>query len=828
MLSALSNSGAVCGLLITIVCLSSAGSFSAAGKQANPTAPKTAAAKDITGVPLGGIGAGCIKVMSDGSIGHATINNNWLHPTDIFSGCFGAVSVRSGSQSAARVVSQHNVYCLPAPMGIDYTGAFPQAKLHCAEGSFPDADVTLNAFSPFIPGDLRNSSLPVAAFVFHIVNLSLSPISVAVALSWENTLGVGQTQTGEVSKNHTGDTVASIPDSDGFFGLSFAGPEPLNGQTGAGGVTVASGSSSNMTLMTHPSRNSAVVTTAGWNSRDSKPGWWDTFASEGVVSGSAPRGIQGKVNPAGVVAVQLVLKPHESIDVPMCIAWYSPRMQSPGGDDYGHYYAAEFPNSTYVARAMLDDWQPLLALTEEWQKRITSSAMPAEMDGAIENSVSTLVSNSILARDGRFTLFAGPEAVLRGSSEHSDAYLQQRRYVAGLLLALFPQLYAQEMVNLLAGRMKDGVFSTSAPDWAGRLGPAMSPEDPTESEEGNPIDLPASAPQHPRSNAGPPQTDLAARADTSEYVLQADKLVAASGDLMFLNHAMRNIRSLVQVFLDHDEAFHPISGSSTLHELPDAILAEWQTALRSARRLATIAEDHAFEWAVPAGPLGTSPGGLIEIATEQQFSERCESAITKLEDEIGKRGAVPQAVSPTPGSPASQLLLSTESDGLKQAAGWEILEKLEGYGIDLQSGELNLYTPIPGTWRSLSAPVFSATFVGRVEFKPTAHGGTLTLRIDRTITLSPVRTYRHRAGATGGPELTIRTMRIAGPPPAYFVAPTVPGNPKQGVRLIDVHVSLGLNPIGCTYRLEPSGTLLITFTSPLTLAAGDLLQIEVL
>ena len=222
-----------------------------------------------TSVVLGGLGTGCIKLTSDGAFGKATINNNWYRPTGDLTGCFAAVSVRSGSQTASRVLALHNAYGLPIVSGIDFEGAFPQGKLHCAAGSFPDADVTLRAFSPFVPGDVRNSSLPVAAFVYHLVNRSTSIITAAVALSWENTLGIGQAPNGAAFENRTGDAVKSIPDSDGFFGLRFSGRNRGSGLTSA---TDEDGASGDMTLMAHPYRNSAVVTTAAWNALRSQAG----------------------------------------------------------------------------------------------------------------------------------------------------------------------------------------------------------------------------------------------------------------------------------------------------------------------------------------------------------------------------------------------------------------------------------------------------------------------------------------------------------------------------------------------------------------------------
>jgi hypothetical protein len=321
---------------------------------------------------------------------------------------------------------------------------------------------------------------------------------------------------------------------------------------------------------------------------------------------------------------------------------------------------------------------------------------------------------------------------------------------------------------------------------------------------------------------GQPRFDDTALSDTSEFLIQADRLVAASNDLEILRHSISYIRSVMLGFLDRDmiSDVAPARGSTNSQKRSDSILIGWLMALRSARRLAAIAGEHAFEWAAPAGPLGSTPGGMIEIATEQQFAERCDAEITRVEAELQRRANVRHAAMPD--LYLHWILPAEGSVGLKQAADWDLLSSIEGFSINLQSGELNLTTPIPGNWRALSAPVFSATFVGRTEFKPTAHGGALTLRIGRTITLSPIRSYLHRAGATGGVQLIIRTMRVAGPPPISDL-----GGNDTSPRALDVRVSLGPNPVGCTVTREASGTLLLSFASPLTLLTGDLLQVNV-
>ncbi len=390
-----------------------------------------------------------------------------------------------------------------------------------------------------------------------------------------------------------------------------------------------------MSLLTYPYRGSAVVTTASWNALDAQPSWWDSFARVGQVSGTASPAAADKSHPAGVVAVQFVLKPRESIDVPMCISWFTPVMLTGSGEDYGHYYQEVFPDSAQAARSLLGDWQALLALTEEWQKRISGSSMPAELDKRLINSVSTLVTNSVFVRDGRFTLLPDPEPIDVAASHES--YLFQRRSAADLLLALYPQLDAQEMVNLLAARVREGKFPSDPQDWAGRIGPLSDSAESADASEGNPIDLPGI---NPPGKDVVVSLDAAALADSSSYMIQADRFVTATNDLDFLRHAVQNIRSVVMAFQTPDgiTRLERSGGARAANGPPESALIDWLALLQSARRLAQTAQLHAFEWAVPAGPLGSSPGGLLEIATEQHFVDICDAETDKAQTELLKRG----------------------------------------------------------------------------------------------------------------------------------------------------------------------------------------------
>src|SRR5262249_36634449 len=154
-------------------------------------------------------------------------------------------------------------------------------------------------------------------FVFRLQNTTPARIDVSVALSWENILGVGSTAKHGLFHNRTGNAVTTLPATAGFFGLKFTGPPPVRSSVPEDHLH--DNVTGDITLLAVAPRKEAIVTTAGWNALDARPGWWDAFAQDGSVSGSAPPGVEGKTHPAGVVAVRLTLRPKEFLEIPFVI-----------------------------------------------------------------------------------------------------------------------------------------------------------------------------------------------------------------------------------------------------------------------------------------------------------------------------------------------------------------------------------------------------------------------------------------------------------------------------------------------------------------------------
>ncbi len=407
------------------------------------------------GLPLGGVGTGTFQLLTDGMVSAAAMTNNFQRPTGDLNGCFAALWTRSGGKAQARVLALRSPYGLPTVTALDFDGRPPLALLDYPDNAAP-VSVSLRAFSPLIPFDIRNSSFPAAAFLFQFRNRSADTVEISVALSWENVLGVGgDSQTAFSAR--TGNTVVPIPSANGIFGLRFTGPPLTKGTSAA--ERLRDNATGEMALLTAPSRKDAAVTLAGWNALDARPVWWETFAQAGDVAGMAPAGVEGKAHPAGVVAVRLTLRPNEFAEIPFAVSWRTPRCYTKSGADYRRYDSARWPDAPASARDLLENWRSLLALTLEWQAALQFSNLPRPLVRDLINSVTPLQTNTIHTVDGKFAFFtggeSGPMTPDKSRSAASDA----------LLSAFFPELLEQQ-----AGENLDTEYSLEKPNPA----PALS------------------------------------------------------------------------------------------------------------------------------------------------------------------------------------------------------------------------------------------------------------------------------------------------------------------------------------------------------------------
>jgi len=829
----------------------------------------------VSGVPLGGIGCGTFEILTDGTIAHATINNNWDRPTGDLKGCFAAVWTNAGGRVTARALKLRSEYGLPAVAALDYRGLFPQAHLEYPDPALP-INVSLRAHSFLVPHDLKNSSLPAALFVFTLKNESRGPVEAAVALSWENFLGVGgNTATGEFA-DRTGNAVTPIPSTEGIFGLRFSSPlQPAL----APPDRLRYNALGTYALLVQPTVPDAQITLAEWNVLDAAPGWWASFAKEGTVVGTLGAGKEGSVHPAGVLAVKVALKDKESREVPFVVAWHTPRHYTLSGTEYGHLYQKSFEDAVEVGRYALENRLSLAALTDEWQNLLLRSTLPSWLIHRLINDASVLFTNTVLTRDSGLAMSEpGPSlfAMLESPTDGGGALgaMDHRFLAQALLSAWFPALDLQELRQFKALQASSGAVS--------RL-------------DGN-VDQGIGDPKNADADYG--RTDAPDAA--CGYVFQVFRAFRWIGEQTFLDEFYPSAKHAIEFVATLDRDGDSLPEGPSVYETASPQSARfyraglWLAALRMARQMAAVMNDRRFEaqcaewfenarkgaltlwnqntegrtvipssglagqWmadtvgagdllppetlremldslmerndkAAPFGPpLDVDPDGLLPEGRRCWLLHAVayQAALYTLRGHVDTGLALMQKIDrmivEQARSPWNISLLFRADTGqpagmrrhIAAPASWFCFYALLGLALDLPQARLTLAPHLPTGWKTLSAPLFAPGFWAWMDYRPGPARTRLTFRLDRFIPTGGTVAQAIAAVTTPqeGAGLVLRQVVL----------------PDTGEAPPQVMASLGRAPVpGKATRLAP-GRLLYTFDSPIKMTAGQRLEFTLL
>jgi hypothetical protein len=155
--------------------------------------------------PLGGIGAGMICLEGTGAFSHVSLRGQ----PDVFHEpmMFAALCVK-GRENTARVLAgpvpdwkvffpwdqkyasagnggSGKTYGLPRCASAEFEPRFPFGVVRLADPKVPLA-MEITGWSPFIPGDADNSSLPVAALEYRFTNTGAEPVEAIFSFHAQN------------------------------------------------------------------------------------------------------------------------------------------------------------------------------------------------------------------------------------------------------------------------------------------------------------------------------------------------------------------------------------------------------------------------------------------------------------------------------------------------------------------------------------------------------------------------------------------------------------------------------------------------------------------
>ncbi len=352
----------------------------------------------LSGVPHGGIGNGKIEVLTSGVLNAFTFLNNWGTPlsgTADAPGILGhhlgvRVSPISGESAPESFLLQTApLRRIPRVRSIRYTGHFPSAKLQYEHPSLP-AEVTLETFSPWIPGDVKNSSLPAVYFRLSARNAGPQPISLALFFMGRNLCGdwcVGR-------RNRISEDRESLS-------LLFSNPSSARLELKRGQM-----------LWNFRKDGWKLSFMESWNavSKNFKfgPGdialtAWDIFAETGRLpdlrSGGAAAGENREF--CGAVSAQTRLAPGQKKDWLFSLAW-----QFPGESDGGHrrWFSGVSEASGYASRRR----DVLEKRTKKFQKAVFSLPFPEWFNDALLTNLAPFFSATRHLKNGRFAFYEAP------------------------------------------------------------------------------------------------------------------------------------------------------------------------------------------------------------------------------------------------------------------------------------------------------------------------------------------------------------------------------------------------------------------------------------
>lgn len=400
--------------------------------------------------PVGGIGAGMFCIEGSGAISHVSVRH---HP-QMFNepGQFAALYIK-GLKNGAKVLEGPvpnwkkfglpgagngeggTNYGLPRFSSAEFEARFPFCYVTLKDKDIP-IEIKMTGWSPFVPTDADNSSLPVGALAYHFQNKGEETFEVTFSYNTRNFMQQ------EGGKN-------SIQKITNGLVLSQTAPEDKPWLAG------------DFVIFTDDDK---TIGDYCWF----RGGWWDplTVAWENIKRGEIKAGEPVDENaPGASLYVPFKLSPGEKKTIRIMMAWYVPDSDLRIGKDateqeldakgkcdpasgcctspnvlgiptddqykyptYKPWYSSKFKNIHEVADYWKNNYQDLYKKSTQFKDAFYASTLPDEVMEAVAANLTIIKSPTVLRQaDGRLWAFEGcsdNDGCCYGSCTHVWNYAQ--------------------------------------------------------------------------------------------------------------------------------------------------------------------------------------------------------------------------------------------------------------------------------------------------------------------------------------------------------------------------------------------------------------------
>ncbi len=274
--------------------------------------------------------------------------------------------------SSGSVATNHG---LPRFKTSTFDAAYPFGQVNLSTPQLP-VKVRIKAFNPLIPGDIDNSSIPMAVLDFELTNSSDREISFSVCGTMQNFIGEDGSN-GKSIRNKN-----SYLSKEGLNGILYTsrGVDPKTDQWGE-------------MAMVSPSLGAITYRTAWLPERwgSSMLDFWDDLSKTGKLHNRIDT-LSDK--PMASLAISDLLPPHGSKTIRFLLTWYFPNRTAWSETPLRNYYATQYNGAWDVAAKTLPNLQSLEDKTIQFVSSFCKSDLPESVKEAALFNVSTLRSQT--------------------------------------------------------------------------------------------------------------------------------------------------------------------------------------------------------------------------------------------------------------------------------------------------------------------------------------------------------------------------------------------------------------------------------------------------
>lgn len=422
------------------------------GKKAAIDSPVIYQGEYLTGIdfPVGAVGGSVIRMNGKAERQWWQIFNNFEERagSGIVPNSFFALRAKTKEATVIKVLQTSSVGAFSAMDSLSFQGEFPFGWYSFADDELP-VDVTLEAYNPLIPMDLKNSAIPCGIFSIKVKNPSSKKVEIDLLATQQNAVGFTgyDTITGPNNRQCRGygQNKNTIVSGNGKTSLQMTGPT---------GSMQLSGYAGEMSY------------SAAWKDLSSL---YNDFADNGKLTGekSASSPEVGKTVD-GALATGFKLNPGEEKTITFVLSWYFPKGTF-GRSDIPEWYFIEggsmyenwWKNADEVDNYVTEKLDYLDKTTRLYHKTLYSSTLPRYVLDRVSSNLCVLKApTSFWTKDGYFGIWESTSnaEVWFGNCKHVIHYAQGHARV-------FPELgriLRKQDLNTLT---REGFLPNRAGEW---------------------------------------------------------------------------------------------------------------------------------------------------------------------------------------------------------------------------------------------------------------------------------------------------------------------------------------------------------------------------